>query len=71
MLYNTFSIRCPASLLTSTDMFQLFDFELGVWDLTPFNDTAFCGKSSSKNSITLFWDIVASLDYKYVIFFIR
>ena len=65
-MYDSFGIRCPPSILTSTDTIYSADFESDTFGITPFNDTAFCGKLSQKNSISLFYDITATLDYKYV-----
>lgn len=65
-MYDSFGIRCPLSVLGSTDTIYSSDFESDTWDINPFNDTAFCGKLSLKNSISLFYGISASLDYKYV-----
>ena len=41
---KSFGIRCPLSLMSSTDIFQSFDFESScTWGTNRLNDTAFCG----------------------------
>lgn len=65
---KSFGIRCPLSLMSSTDIFQSFDFESScTWGTNRLNDTAFCGKCASKNTNILFTNINSTLDYRYVI----
>lgn len=68
VISDSFGIKCPASILTSTDSIISNDYEYCSWANNQLNETAFCGKCSKKNSNNLFWNKNTTLDYKYICF---
>lgn len=71
MISDAFGIRCPVSVLNSSDVFRLNDFETSSWDSSALSATAFCGKCSRKNSNNLFWNWNSTLAFKFVCYAYR
>lgn len=63
-----FGIRCPASILNSSDTIYTNDNEVCIWGTNPLTETAFCGKCSKKNTNSLFYNLNTTLDNKFICF---
>ncbi len=64
-LSQTFGIRCPASILSGTDVVKVMDFESNSYGNDALNNTAFCGTGSQYNYLFL-TNINTNVQFRYV-----